>query len=681
MNYRREIDGLRALAIIPVLLFHAGFSFISGGFVGVDVFFVISGFLITGIILSQLENRNFSLVGFYEKRARRILPALFFITAISTIFAWILLSPEDLLSYSKSIVSVALYVSNIFFAFDGGYFETAAELKPLLHTWSLSVEEQYYVFFPLLLILLWKLSRKHIPSLIICIALCSILIADWGIRHYPVLAYFSLPSRAWELAIGAFCAIISTQEKWTIENKNTRQFLGSLGLILILASVFLFDAHTPFPGFYALVPTVGSALVLLYAQNDTFLGKLLSHKFFVGIGLISYSLYLWHQPIFAFYRNYVEQPSTFSMLFLIVLSLILSYCSWKYVEAPFRNTQQFSRRKIFLLGGLSSLFFILFGSYSYYSLKSLPKGRYEYFLANTLTHHSAIYSASMDERLFSKYRIGLVQSPPDIIVTGSSRHMQINQSLVTGKLLNLSVSGASLQDLIALNYIATQRFSTANLFIGVDPWVFNEKSGQIRWKSLENDYANALTLQSDKPVSSASILTPLEYAPQDVPVGRIVSLYEKVNVSKVYSDTISPSLKDKILTDGSRIYNKSFAGKSPTEIARTFEGLKKYSLSPYLPSSELENTFSAFLRQQSAGHKVTLVLSPYHPQLYVQISPLLQQIESSILKIAQLNHVAVLGSFNPLLSGCAANEFYDGMHPKAACMKKVLSTTHIYTTP
>ncbi len=675
MNYRREIDGLRALAIIPVLVFHAGFNFISGGFVGVDVFFVISGFLITGIIVNQLENKKFSLTQFYEKRARRILPALFFVTAITTVFAWVILSPEDLLSYSKSLVSVALYVSNIFFAFDGGYFETAAELKPLLHTWSLSVEEQYYLFFPLLLILLWNLSRRHILSLIVCIAVCSIVIAEWGIRHFPVLAYFSLPSRAWELAIGAFCAIISSQDKWTVRNKNVRQLLGIIGLALISISVFFFDSHTPFPGFYALFPTLGSALILIYAKNDTFVGKLLSHKFFVGIGLISYSLYLWHQPIFAFYRNYVEQPSAVAMLFLVFLSLALSYCSWKYIESPFRDVHRFSQKKIFTLGGISSLFFILLGIYSIYCLKSMPKGRYEYFLANTLTHHSAIYSSNMDERLFSSYRINLAKTVPDIVITGSSRHMQINQSMFTGHLLNLSVSGASLQDLIALNYLATQRFNNTNLFIGVDPWIFNEKSGQIRWKSLEDAYSKALAFQEAKPVKPPYNTAILKSFTLDSQPNLFISIYEMVNASKVYSDNTSPSLKDKILTDGSRIYNRSFTQKSPAEIFQTFDALKNYSLNPYFSSSDLESKFVDFLRMQSSERTVTLVLSPYHPKLYTQMTPLLAQIETNILSIANFNHVTVVGSFNPALSGCTANEFYDGMHPKSSCMKKVLRAT------
>lgn len=206
MDYRREIDGLRALAVLPVILFHAGFRTFSGGFVGVDVFFVISGYLITTIILAELEQGKFSIINFYERRARRILPALFLVMFACLPFAWLWLLPQDMDSFSQSLIAVSVFASNILFWKTSGYFDTAAELKPLLHTWSLAVEEQYYLFFPLFLMLAWRLSRRWILPLLGVSFVASLTAAQWNSAAKPMAAFFLLPTRGWELLIGAFVA-------------------------------------------------------------------------------------------------------------------------------------------------------------------------------------------------------------------------------------------------------------------------------------------------------------------------------------------------------------------------------------------------------------------------------------------------------------------------------------------
>ncbi len=210
MDYRREIDGLRALAVLPVILFHAGFKIFSGGFVGVDVFFVISGFLITTILLSELEAGNFSLINFYERRARRILPVLFFVMLLCLPFAWIWLIPDDMKSFSQSVVAVSLYASNILFWGTSGYFDSAAELKPLLHTWSLAVEEQYYLFFPVFLMLAWRFGKRWIFNCLVFVFILSLALAQWWSSSMPMAGFFLLPARGWELLIGAFVAFYFT---------------------------------------------------------------------------------------------------------------------------------------------------------------------------------------------------------------------------------------------------------------------------------------------------------------------------------------------------------------------------------------------------------------------------------------------------------------------------------------
>lgn len=296
MDYRREIDGLRALAVLPVILFHAGFETFSGGFVGVDVFFVISGYLITTIILAELEQGKFSIVNFYERRARRILPALFLVMIVCISFAWFWLLPSDMKLFAKSFVAVSLFSSNILFWRESGYFDTAAELKPLLHTWSLAVEEQYYVLFPLFLIVTWRFGKRWVIGTLVVVAVLSLAAAEWGSTAKPAATFFLLPTRAWELLIGTFVAFYLQGTTTWQPSRVLREVFSALGVAMLAYAVFTFSKQTPFPSLYALVPTVGTALIILFATQQTTVGKFIGNKFFVGIGLISYSAYLWHQP-------------------------------------------------------------------------------------------------------------------------------------------------------------------------------------------------------------------------------------------------------------------------------------------------------------------------------------------------------------------------------------------------
>lgn len=362
MYYRREIDGLRALALLPVILFHAGFETFSGGFVGVDVFFVISGYLITTIIITELEQEKFSIVNFYERRARRILPPLFLVMLVCIPFAWFWLLPSDMKDFSQSFVAVPVFASNILFWGESGYFDTAAELKPLLHTWSLAVEEQFYVLFPLFLLLFWKLGKCWILVMLVIASFASLALAEWAAYVKPSAAFYLLPTRGWELLIGAFAAFYLSQTDRKVFGKVASEFGGWLGVALILYSVFAFSKATPFPGIYALTPVLGTALIILFGTQETTVGKFVGNKAFVGVGLISYSAYLWHQPLFAFARVYTfDQLSIGLTTSIIVLSFFLGLLSFRYVEKFFRSKCKISRKGIFSLSILSTLLFIAIG--------------------------------------------------------------------------------------------------------------------------------------------------------------------------------------------------------------------------------------------------------------------------------------------------------------------------------
>lgn len=254
MRYRAEIDGLRAIAVIPVILFHAGFELFSGGFVGVDIFFVISGYLITTILIDDLKKNSFSLINFYERRARRILPALYFMVILSIIFGWFVLTPYFYRDLFQTVTSISLFLSNFLLYIKSGYFAPIAELKPFMHTWSLAIEEQYYLFFPILLMIFWRFGWQKMIWMFIIIFIASFLFCLWALNHHPKANFLLLPSRVWELLAGSLLAFF-------IQRRGLRSnnFLAILGLLAILISVFTFDSSIPFPSYYTLIPVIAMA--------------------------------------------------------------------------------------------------------------------------------------------------------------------------------------------------------------------------------------------------------------------------------------------------------------------------------------------------------------------------------------------------------------------------------------
>ena len=351
MHYRPDIDGLRTVAVVPVLLFHAGLD-LSGGFIGVDVFFVISGYLITTLLLGEMDERRFSLLGFYERRARRILPALFTVLITTTVAALVLMTPTDLVSYAKSAASTAGFLANIWFYTQEGYFTEAAELKPLLHTWSLGVEEQYYLLFPPLLWLVLLLGRNRPPAILLALAgLASFALSVQGAIDAPKAAFYLPHYRVWELLLGSGLAL-ATARGWLARPARHAWLAaaaGLAGLAMIAAAALLYGPETRFPGAAALLPCLGAALVIWSGTSPrTPAARLLALPPMVWIGKLSYSLYLWHWPIIAFavYRK-GEDLAASEGLACLALALVLSVLSWRLVEQPFRNRARLSRGAIF----------------------------------------------------------------------------------------------------------------------------------------------------------------------------------------------------------------------------------------------------------------------------------------------------------------------------------------------
>ncbi len=337
MKNRADIDGLRAIAVLPVVAYHAGM--VEGGFVGVDIFFVISGYLITSILLRELQSGKFSIVDFYERRVRRLFPALFLVVGVSTIAASFLLLPEDLEEFGRSQIATALFGSNFFFWQEASYFDSAAEMKPLLHTWSLAVEEQFYILFPVFMFVCLWLGRGKMLLLQIGVTLLfllSLLLSVWAIVNMPNAAFYLTPTRAWELMCGALLAINIVRPA---KSYLVCEILSWLGLAGIFGSFFLLDDSTPFPGLTALPACLGAAM-MLYANGtrSTVVGRLLSQPPLVFVGLISYSLYLWHWPILVFSRYVsIEPPSDVVLALVLGASFLAAALSWRFVEQPFRQ--------------------------------------------------------------------------------------------------------------------------------------------------------------------------------------------------------------------------------------------------------------------------------------------------------------------------------------------------------
>jgi peptidoglycan/LPS O-acetylase OafA/YrhL len=386
-SYRKEIDGLRALAVLSIVLFHAGFSAFKGGYVGVDIFFVISGFLITSIIAQDQQQGIFTFRQFYERRARRLLPALFFVTFIAMGFAWAWMLPNEITEFSKSALSVLFFIANFFFWNDSGYFSTSAEYRPLLHTWSLSVEEQFYLIFPAFFVFGALIKRTYALGLLLLLGLCSLGLSIWASIHAPTFGFFLLPTRAWEFVMGSLSAhaVMSRSLENIRQNVLINEGIGAIGLLLIIYSIFSFNKNLPYPGYWAVLPTLGTTLLLVFTTQDTLLGKALGLRPVVVLGLISYSTYLWHQPLFAFLRLRELEPLTPTVSAVLVgISLLLGYTTWRFIEPIWRTKQLTSRKKSFrwflFLGACTFVLFFLIVKYTggyLFRLTHLPKDYFQ----------------------------------------------------------------------------------------------------------------------------------------------------------------------------------------------------------------------------------------------------------------------------------------------------------------
>lgn len=455
--YRQDIDGLRALAILPVLLFHANVPWLKNGYLGVDVFFVISGFLITGIILEEIATDRFSLVGFYERRFRRILPALTVVCLASSLAAYALLLPYDLVDFGKSLVATNIFGSNFYYYFTSGYFFSASELKPLLHTWSLSVEEQFYFFHPIAIFLAVKFARK-VP-LILLMILCTLvsLAAAVAIQALsPTAAFFMLPTRAWQLLAGACMATVMRSRvsggRSSPAVSGPATSLGAAISLTAIATPMLTSYGDSQMGAFAAFPVVlGTCGLLFWGGKESIVCTLLQSRPLVHIGLLSYSLYLWHQPALAFLKHATHELATQNQkLAVLLVAYFLSLATYRFVETPFRKRSVCRTKKsIFQFSALSSLLLLSIGfSFwfgggfeSYYlshRLDSRERKVYElieFSQRNSIFTHlfddgECVYaSREFNQEFINRYLKCVKTHGPGVILVGDSHSMNLHNSV------------------------------------------------------------------------------------------------------------------------------------------------------------------------------------------------------------------------------------------------------------
>ena len=423
LKYRPEIDGLRTIAVLSVIIYHAEIFFgdrqlLKGGFLGVDVFFVISGFLITSIIMSEYQRTGkFSLTNFYERRARRLLPALFIVILASLPFAWDLLLPTALVDFSKSILSTIVFGSN--FYWDQTLQVYGAEsvlLKPFLHTWSLAVEEQYYIIYPLLLIALHRWFKSYTIILLSAGLLLSLQFAETMTTRDASFSFYLLPSRFWELLAGGLLSNIMFLHPQKHSHSLLNQTMPALGLVLIFLSMIFIDINSHHPGYVTLIPVIGTMLIIWFTNGKDLVTKFLSTKLFVGIGVISYSLYLWHYPIFAFGRYLDSVPTWHDKTLWIALTFILSVVTYFLIEKPFRNKKKISRKS--LLSWLVITLVIIISITYYWSANNGFESRLGY-LKTVLKNSERVWVNNGEKRCQSGGRDNRGKKQPQFLLSKS----------------------------------------------------------------------------------------------------------------------------------------------------------------------------------------------------------------------------------------------------------------------
>ena len=676
-SYFSELDGLRGVAVILVFSYHLDLPVFAGGWLGVDAFFVISGFLITGIIVSEIGRGDFHYGRFLLKRAQRLLPALALVTVATTFIAWVTFSADQLSRFGDSVVGVSGYFSNFTFMLDDSYFEQSAATTPLLHTWSLAVEEQFYVIFPLLLVAIFTLNKDWIRPVLI--TLTALSLAAWlYVRQFEVSptlsdwSFYLLPTRAWEFGVGALLALVSGATGPAGFSAHQAKLGAGVGGGLFVGAL-LMGGRSPDQGIPSLLMAVALIFLISFSRG-TGIGRLLSSRLLVGVGALSYGIYLWHFPLIAFSKILTaDQKLSAGPALLVALgTLAAALLSLKFVENPIRLSKlRWSKATSMVI-----IFIVSLASLGFFTRSVNDSNVAEIQAAGVLAEKPWVYFFDLDERIFQVSRLAM-GVPPSVttVVVGSSRMMQVSSEVAGEPVLNLSVSGASLEDLHALGMGGLRVTGAKRILIGVDPWMLHPDSGQSRWTSIRAEYEFwAGILDEGKDFAAVNIS---DFPSQQIDEPLASRLYRLVAMPMPVPENADPELIAKKAQDGSQIYDVGYVALTESEKVDGFPNIASYSNMEQFVAGEREISALKSLIQYLHNNdvEVVLVLSPYHPDLFLELSasnPAYAEAEWNLRKISADTGVALLGSFDPVQISCVGSQFYDGMHPKASCMEKVL---------
>jgi peptidoglycan/LPS O-acetylase OafA/YrhL len=675
-KYRPEIDGLRAIAVCAVILYQAqitilGYQPFKGGFVGVDIFFVISGYLITLNLLEGLEKKNFCIFGFYEKRARKIFPSFFFVVFISLVFGFFILNINTISIFGSSAQSSILFISNIYQWKSGFFKDGNTQIDPLYHIWSLSIIIQFYIFFPIFFLFTRKYLNNKMFIIIILISIVSILLCEWGWRNKEEANFYLLPSRIWEFFFGSIAAFLIYKK-----NVNKNNILATLGIIGIFYSIFNYDLNIPFPSLYSLLPTIGTVLFLLYSNEKIIIAKLLSSKIISGLGIVSYASFLWHGLLFSYFYNFYSTfyIKTWQSFTLILLTIFLGFLTWRYIEKPFKNKKKISFKNFFILT------IIIFSSLLLTSSLFMHlKDRTGYIAAKNLKEKKITLWYNMDERIFSTRIIQNQDKniPPSTIFIGSSSLLAFDSSIAGQTSLNVSVSSALLEDLYGLSGAALYSLEANNFFLGAEPkLIMNEYPNNNRWKSIEELYVYTKNLVNNQISPNKSIFNKIINKITKNKDNIFFNFYKKLNLNRIMiSNNKENEFFSKRLYDGSLIYHANYANSSEEEINSSIERFVNSIIREgTIDKFKLNELKKLLLFLKKNNKSVSLILSPFHPDVYSideTLSSNLDKIENTYRKISDELNIDILGSYRANLIGCISSDFYDAQHYSDKCASRV----------
>ena len=474
-HYRWDIQGLRAIAVLAVVLFHINPALLPGGYIGVDIFFVISGYLIMGFIWRDLKQEKFTLLNFYTKRVYRLFPALFVTVLLSSIAAYFILLPNESEIYLKSMVSTLFYFSNFYFYTEANYFNDAMAFYPLLHTWSLSVEEQFYMLFPLILMFIYRKKMKYVLSILLLLGLLSLILSQWYVNEDASFAFFSSPTRFFQFIVGGLIAIYLQGHKVAKRGSDIGVIVG-LGIIFY--TLYFYSEKTLFPGVNALLPSLGAGLVMYFGINAGYTKLFLENKLINLIGNASYSIYLWHWPLLVFYKlKFSPSLSTKEQLALLLISIFLGILSWYFIENKFRKTnmRNVSLRPIVKVMAISFLFVILnVIIFKYYPSKTLryQEKAAQYLEFNTDTFRAGtcfLTSKYNDVKFYDKDKcITYTEGKKNYLLLGDSHAAHYYSALAT-----MMHTDETLTQVTASGCVPLLKTRGARRCTGLNDWAYN----------------------------------------------------------------------------------------------------------------------------------------------------------------------------------------------------------------